>query len=236
MSWFNSLVDKLDMIRNSHKDDSVIKVSDFNFKFDQQLKLEFQYQGMIITCNTKIDDVKENLIEVLLPTVDGRPCKLEKDHSLDVTLMDNTGLYIFTSHVVTDTSMNSTCLQISIPTTMQRFEQRRSVRVWASMPVLCSLEGIDVAGLPRDAEVWSKDISINGICFVAEWSLPLDSQMKISFKLPKGAGLVDAEIRIVRCVQDVLPDKYVVGAEFSALSIENRKSIMQFVEMRLKKL
>lgn len=236
MGWLNGLVNKIERIRDSKNDDTVINASDFNFKFDQQLKLEFELNGLVLNCNTKIDDVKSESLQVLLPTVDGRPCKLEKDHCLKVTLLDNTGLYTFESKVLTDVDLTRNYLQIAKPQVMKRFEQRRSTRVWASMPVLCSLESINIEGLPTDAEVWSKDISVNGICFVVDWPLPLESLMKISFTLPKGAGFVEADLRIVRCVQDVLPDKYVIGAEFTALSVENKKAIKQFVDMRLKKL
>lgn len=236
MGWLNGLVDKLDALKKFKKDDSVIDGANFNFKFDQQLKLEFEYNGKVVNCQTKIDDVQNETIKVLLPSSEGRPCKLEKGHELNVTLLDSTGLYMFESLVLKASDLATNSLSIQRPEKMQRFEQRRSVRVWASMPVLCKLESIDVEGLPKVAEVWSKDISANGICFVTEWPLPLNSNMKIKFTLPKGAGTVEANIRIARCVQDVLPEKFIVGAEFTALTIENLKSIKQFVEMRLRKL
>lgn len=235
MGWIDNLVGKLDKIRGLEKDDSIISASTFNFKYDLQLKMEFEYNDMVINCNTKIDDVSGDELAVLAPTYDGKPCKLESGHNVTVSLLDSTGIYTFDSQVVGDFSHENS-LKIKKPEKMKRFEQRRSVRVWVSMPVLCYLEEINIEGLPNEAEVWSKDISMNGLCFVVEWPLPVDSIMKINFTLPKGAGKVQADIRIVRCVQDVLPDKYVIGAEFSALSLENKKSIKQFVDMRLKKL
>jgi len=108
-------------------------------------------------------------------------------------------------------------------------ERRKSRRVYAKVPITCEI--IDPKEkTPRRISVLANNITSEGIYFDSDELMALNSEMKITFKLPKSENIISANIKVTRI--GIIPEenKFGMGAIFLELPDKSKEEIKRLME------
>jgi c-di-GMP-binding flagellar brake protein YcgR len=204
----------------------------FKFRVNQKIYLKPVGGPAGVTYLSSIQDVSENHIYVSLPIVRGDYILARTGELFDVTLYDPTGMYSFTVVVANRLTRPIPMLALEKPAQVKRFQQREFPRARAYLDVLYRPLSLPTGGAvetPKES-VWTKDISMGGICMVVDRQLPQGLNVALRIDFPGiAAPAVNCRGQIKRVVRDPLVDTFLAGLEFTKISSEDQQQINKFV-------
>lgn len=108
-------------------------------------------------------------------------------------------------------------------------ERRRAYRVYTRIPIVCEINNPENNTIQRKI-VMSKDINSEGIYFKIDELLPLNTEINITFQLPKSNRTISAAIRVVRVEAIENERSFGIGATFTKLADKDKEEIKQLME------
>ena len=113
--------------------------------------------------------------------------------------------------------------------TFTNSSKRQAFRVYNPIPVTYEIVNPEDKTV-KSKTVMSKDISTGGISFETDQTIPLDSRIKISFKLPSTANTIQATVRVVKVESTEFQNLYNLGTSFDTIADTDRDEIARFIE------
>ena len=108
-------------------------------------------------------------------------------------------------------------------------DKRQMYRIYNTMPVNCEM--LDAQGLATEkTTIMAKDISSEGIYLEMNKTPPLNSMIKLAFRLAKDTQLINAVAQVARVESLEDKDLFGIGANFETIEENDRNEIKKFVD------
>jgi twitching motility protein PilT len=107
--------------------------------------------------------------------------------------------------------------------------KRRSPRIYLKIPVTCTLLD-EKTKTPTTLNSFITNINSTGVYFELANSLPLDSEIKLEFRIPKATEIIRTTVRVVRLETVEEGAKYGIGAMFTDITVRDEEDINSLID------
>lgn len=109
------------------------------------------------------------------------------------------------------------------------FDKRKTNRIYNPIPVTCQI--LDPQNNTIETKMaMAKDLSLGGIYFELNETLPLNTKIKTTFQLPRSSNIIQAAVRVVRVETTEYKDIFGIGVRFDEIEDKDKEEIKQLIE------
>lgn len=109
------------------------------------------------------------------------------------------------------------------------FDKRQTNRVYNPIPIDCQILDPQNNAIENKMAM-AKDISLGGIYFELNETLPLNTKIKITFQLPKSSNTISAIVKVIRVEATENKSVFGIGVRFEAIEDKDKEEIKQLIE------
>lgn len=147
--------------------------------------------------SSRVEDVLSDAVVLAMPMSKGYPVMLQQGEFFYGRTVADGVVYMFTCTLLERKLSPLPIWKASLPTNVERVQQRSFVRVDATVPVRMAIEPAKAGEATLLLEATTKDISGGGAKIIYKHRLPAGTQMKLTLQLPE-IGEVETEAQVVR--------------------------------------
>ena len=197
-------------------------------------RVEFYVEADDNRYASRIEDIDEDMLEVAMPmTKAGVPIIPQENEKIYGVAIGKRSRYRFFTNFKSKGYKDGRLpvWQITMPDTVERFQNREFVRIKVNLKASANL--IDADGTIQASEnVKVVDLSGGGICLAFAHEVTENTKMGLVLTGIPGASTIDVMCRVVRCLPVERGDGtvvYHVGAEFQHLPRATSNKIIRYL-------
>lgn len=203
-------------------------------KIDLTLKVNQRLDIMLSKVYTeqfssRVEEVNSDALLIAMPMSKGYPVQLRPGDTFYARTVVDGAVYFFATTLLERTMTPLPLWKASLPTQVERVQQRSFVRVDATVPVKLEIPTIKADEPSLVCEAVTKDVSGGGLKVVYQHRFPVGTRMRLMLHLPEG-GQVETEGEVVR-VERPFDDRPIhwIAVRFLDMHETVRSKIIKFV-------
>lgn len=201
-------------------------------KINQKVELQILSGPLASAYSTYVDDVQDQYISLVRPTVGGETVPLASGDQVRVEFAQAGSARISFQTRVVDVAVHVVpvvMVALPEPEKVQRFQQRDFVRLDVRLPLTYYIIYAPEGGVRPTGSFSShtRDISGNGAQILCPDAYPAGTQLDLHIELPGRRLHVVGEV--IRAVEFVRPKEHWLGVRFIGLDERDRDLIIRFI-------